>query len=78
MRERKNVKCPKCNKPVPFEILEAREGKCNYCEYQIWASPLSKFLCVLNFFKFLHDKSILWTLKVSGQEVFVANLNSKI
>ena len=35
MRERKNVKCPKRKKPVPFE---AREGKCNHCNYLIVSS----------------------------------------
>ena len=45
VRERKNVKCPKCKKPVPYEILEAREGKCNHCGYLI-VSSLSRVLQV--------------------------------
>jgi len=43
MLGKKNIKCPKCNKPIPYGILKARGGKCPYCGYVI-ASPLRKFL----------------------------------
>ena len=42
MLPRKNVKCPKCGKPVPVEILQTRKRKCNHCGYVI-AAQLTKF-----------------------------------
>ena len=42
MLARKNVKCARCKKTVPIEILQVREGKCNHCGYVITAQ-LSKF-----------------------------------
>jgi DNA-directed RNA polymerase subunit RPC12/RpoP len=43
MLGKKNVKCPRCKKPIPYETLKARNGKCPYCDYVI-VGNLSKFL----------------------------------
>jgi hypothetical protein len=33
----------KCGKPIPYETLKARDGKCPYCDYVI-VSNLNGFL----------------------------------
>jgi DNA-directed RNA polymerase subunit RPC12/RpoP len=43
MLGKKNVKCPKCKKPIPYETLKARDGKCPHCNYVI-VGNLRKFL----------------------------------
>jgi DNA-directed RNA polymerase subunit RPC12/RpoP len=43
MLGRKNLKCPKCGKPIPYETLKARDGKCPYCDYVI-VGNLNRFL----------------------------------
>lgn len=43
MLGKKNMKCPKCAKPIPYERLKAREGKCPFCSYAI-ASSLKRFV----------------------------------
>jgi ribosomal protein S27AE len=39
---KKNVRCPKCTKSVPIEILKVKGGKCSHCGYLI-ADHLSRF-----------------------------------
>ncbi|MDI6806836.1 MAG: hypothetical protein QMD14_03440 [Candidatus Aenigmarchaeota archaeon] len=43
MLGKKNIKCPKCKKPIPYGTLKAREGKCPHCGYVI-AGSLNKFV----------------------------------
>jgi DNA-directed RNA polymerase subunit RPC12/RpoP len=31
----KNIKCPKCKKPILRERIKATGGKCPFCDYQI-------------------------------------------
>jgi len=42
MRVFKNMKCPKCKKPIPYKTLKLTEGRCNHCGYLI-ATSILKF-----------------------------------
>ncbi|MEM5794420.1 MAG: hypothetical protein QXS48_00725 [Candidatus Aenigmatarchaeota archaeon] len=42
MKVIKNLKCPKCKKPIPYRTLKLTEGRCNHCGYII-ASSILKF-----------------------------------
>jgi len=42
MLARKNVRCPKCKKPVPIGIVNSK-GKCNSCGHVMTAEKLMRF-----------------------------------